>query len=38
MKEKYLKPITYVEEFKTIDVITTSGIPKDDNDEEWPFG
>ena len=25
MKEKYLKPTTCVEEFKTIDVITTSG-------------
>lgn len=32
MKEKYFKPTTYIEEFKTIDVITTSGdIQPDDN-------
>lgn len=34
MKEKYLKPIAKVEEFKTVDVITTSGgndIRDDDN-------
>ena len=32
MKEKYLKPAAYIEEFKTVDVITTSGdIQPDDN-------
>ncbi len=32
MKEKYIKPITEIEKFKTIDVITTSGdLGKDDN-------
>jgi hypothetical protein len=34
MKEKYSKPMTNIEEFKTIDVITTSGdtdIRPDDN-------
>ncbi len=32
MKEKYFKPTACVEEFKTIDVITTSGdIQPDDN-------
>lgn len=32
MKEKYFKPTSCVEEFKTIDVITTSGdIQPDDN-------
>lgn len=35
MKEKYLKPTVELEEFKTVDVITTSG---DDNPTEWPFG
>ena len=38
MKEKYVKPIVEAEEFKTVDVITTSAIPKDDNDTPWPFG
>lgn len=32
MKEKYFKPTAYVDEFKTVDVITTSGdIQPDDN-------
>lgn len=32
MKEKYFKPTACVEEFKTIDVITTSGdVQPDDN-------
>ena len=38
MKEIYEKPVTDVEEFKTVDVITTSGTPGDDNDVVWPFG
>ncbi len=33
MKEKYVKPSAEVEEFKTVDVITTSGEP--DTDVEW---
>ena len=33
MKEKYSKPVTEVEEFKTVDVITTSDEP--DTDVEW---
>ena len=36
MKEIYEKPITEIEKFKTIDVITTSGkFPGDDNDRPW---
>ncbi len=32
MKEEYAKPIVGIEEFKTVDVITTSGdLGKDDN-------
>ncbi len=32
MKEKYSKPIANIDEFKTVDVITTSGdIQPDDN-------
>lgn len=32
MKEKYSKPLSSIDEFKTIDVITTSGdIQPDDN-------
>lgn len=33
MKEKYLKPTAELEEFKTVDIITTSGddIRDDDN-------
>lgn len=34
MKEKYSKPVTDVEEFKTVDILTTSGegdIRPDDN-------
>lgn len=32
MKEKYIKPNTEVEEFKTVDVITAS---EPDTDVEW---
>ncbi len=32
MKEKYVKPSAEVEEFKTVDVITTS---EPDTDVEW---
>ncbi|MGN1122992.1 MAG: hypothetical protein ACI4RR_01510 [Eubacterium sp.] len=38
MKEKYIKPQTVVERFKTISVITTSSgddIDPGDNDIEW---
>ena len=38
MKENYSKPVTEVEEFKTVDVITTSGGDIDnapDTDVEW---
>lgn len=35
MKEQYIKPITEIEEFKTVDIVTTSG---DDNDTPFPFG
>lgn len=31
MKEKYSKPITEIEEFNTVDVITTSGDIRDDD-------
>lgn len=31
MKEKYSKPVSSVDEFKTVDVITTSDIKPDDN-------
>lgn len=31
MKEKYTKPITNIDEFKTVDIITTSDIRDDDN-------
>lgn len=37
MKEKYCKPTAELDEFKTVDVITTSGNPTDDNDVEWSF-
>lgn len=37
MKEIYEKPIAELEEFKTVDVITTSGNPGDDNDTKFPF-
>ena len=37
MKEKYTKPKMDIEEYKTVDVLTTSGdIQGDDNDV--PFG
>ena len=35
MKEIYEKPIADLEEFKTVDVITTS--TGDDNDTPFPF-
>ena len=35
MKEKYIKPTVETEEFITVDVITTSGEPGDDNDLVW---
>lgn len=38
MKEKYTKPVTELEEFNTIDVITTSSNPGDDNNTPFPFG
>lgn len=37
MKEKYTKPTVDVEEFHTVDVVTTSSTQTDDNDVEWPF-
>lgn len=37
MKEIYEKPRIAVEEFKTVDVITTSG-QTDDNDTPFPWG
>lgn len=36
-KEYYEKPETEINEFKTVDIITTSG-PTDDNPTTWPFG
>lgn len=38
MKEIYEKPITSIEEFKTVDVITASTNLGDDNDTPFPFG
>ena len=38
MKEIYEKPMTELEEFKTVDVITTSGNSDDDNDTPFPWG
>ena len=35
MKEKYFKPTVETEEFKTVDVIATSG---DDNETPFPWG
>lgn len=35
MKETYNKPTAKVEEFKTVDVITTS-VPTDDNEVTYP--
>lgn len=37
MKEKYIKPTTETEEFKTVDVITTSGDLRDDDNPVWPW-
>lgn len=36
MKEIYEKPIAELEEFKTVDIITTS--TNDDNDTPFPWG
>lgn len=38
MKEIYTKPTAEIEEFKTVDVITTSSNPGDDNNTPFPFG
>lgn len=39
MKEQYAKPISRVDEFKTIDVITTSGFDdKQNGDTDLEFG
>ena len=40
MKEKYIKPTAYVEEFKRVDVITTSGFVPGENETPIvnPFG
>ncbi len=35
VKKDYLKPIVSIDEFKIIDVITTSGTETDDNDVPW---
>ncbi len=35
MKEKYIKPTVEAEEFKTVDVITTSGEPDTDIEVPW---
>lgn len=35
MKEKYLKPTVEMEEFKTVDIITTSGEPDTDIPVPW---
>jgi hypothetical protein len=37
MKEIYLKPEIEVKDFKTIDIVTTSGEATDDNTVVWPF-
>ena len=39
MKEKYLKPIIKIEEFKTVNIITTSGFDDTQKgDTDLPFG
>ena len=38
MKEKYIKPETELEEFETVDVITTSASDVQGNDNDVPFG
>ena len=37
MKEKYIKPECEIEQFKSVDVFTTSD-PGDDNNTPFPFG
>ncbi len=36
MKEKYFKPQTTIDEFKTVDIMTASDT--DDNDAPFPWG
>lgn len=39
MEEKYLKPISKIEEFKTVNIITTSGFDDTQKgDTDLPFG
>ena len=39
MKEKYLKPISKIEEFKTVNIITPSGFDDTQKgDTDLPFG
>lgn len=38
MKEKYERPETEVNEFSTVDIITTSNNPGDDNNTPFPWG
>ena len=38
MKEKYIKPETELEEFETVDVITTSASDVQGDDNDVPFG
>lgn len=37
MKELYEKPTIDVEEFKTVDIVTTSSNEGDDNDTPFPW-
>lgn len=39
MKENYTKPITKIDEFRTVDIITTSGFDDTQKgDTDLPFG
>jgi len=38
MKEKYTKPETRIDEYETVDVITTSAADVQDDDNDVPFG
>lgn len=38
MKEKYSKPVSELEEFRTVDVITTSGDIDNEPDTDIPWG
>ncbi len=33
MKDNYKKPITVIEEFNTVDIVTTSGIENNNGDD-----